>query len=474
MDGTLLLSLGTDSIRGTLFSSDSLRVGVVEKPVDLLINEEYAEQDPEQWLDRIKEIIDEFQAKDEGVTISSITVTYQPGTFVCVDRSGNHIVNAILPCDKRARYQAHICYKTYKKQSQGLCIPWDNMILPRLLWFKYNQPDIFKKVFKVLTPDGYIAYRLCGETGIDIYSAAFLGYNPKNSQYNNTIINNMGLDIETFPRVYKSGECIGVVSGHEKERLNLSTEVKFILSSNSIIPLSCVCGNQEEKKIIYDAESSSVCFISKHIRFKKYSGLLSFPLKDDKYMYCLLGSYETKFLKWINKIMGSQIESSTDYSVGSNGIIIIPYIMGECTFYNSDMRGSIIGIENSSRSDIITACYEAIGYSLKEKLDYINEIGFNADSVEVFGNIKDKLFYRILSDAVSKKVIANSVDEIERYVYYYTIGRNEIEIENKEQLVPNESLSGKYQHLYSFYKSAYNSMSDVFKNRHRALKKIKE
>ena len=298
MDGILIFYLGVDYVRGTLFDIEGNTIDTMEEPVDIIISGECIEQDPEQWFKIITSMIKNVQINHADYNVNSITVTYQPGTLVCVDRSGNQLMNAILPYDRRAKHQADICERTLRKFSDGFSIPWRHMVIPKIMWIKYNSPDIYKKIYKVLTPDGYIAYRLCGETAIDTYSSAFLGYNFKNGEYNSRVFNILGIDINILPEVRRIGDCIGIASGYVRDDLNLKNDIKFILTSSSLIPLAFALVYDKTSGVLFDIETSNLIFVDNYVKTKKHSRILRLPCENEKHIYSIVGSNEMQFLKW--------------------------------------------------------------------------------------------------------------------------------------------------------------------------------
>lgn len=474
MEGALIFYFGMDYIKGTLFDDKGVETITIERPLDILINEEYVEQSPAQWFDVMIRIIGIVQQERPDICIDSISLSYQPGTFVCIDRSGNNIENALLPSDRRSIYQAQICDKMFKKYNDSIGIPWNCMVYPRLMWIKYNKPDVYKKIYKVLTPDGYIAYKLCGETAIDSYSAAFLGYNIKHGEYNRRIISNSELEYSTFPDVCRIGDCIGVISGNMKEELGFKADVKFIMASNCLIPMAQITGMGEKHSIVFDAETSNISFIRDQRRIKRNRGLIRLPFDNERDIYGFIGDYEMQFLKWIRNLTDNIKEDHVKYTPGSNGLILLPQIMGDGICNNADIRASIIGINNdTSLSNIITSYFEAAGYILKDRIERITDSSIKVDSIEIISNIKDELFYHIISDITGRKVIINNKDNnIIKYTYHSVTDRIHEEVTEKQEIMPDEANYNIYRQFFSLYTNAYHSFNDMLKYRRRVLQKI--
>lgn len=472
MDGILIFYIGIEYIQGTFFDNLGTEKITIKKPIKLYCDEEIIEQNPEEWFNTVVEIIKEIGSSNPNLNINSISVTYEPGTLIFVDRCGNHLMNAILPWDKRAKYQSRMCEKIVRKHNDTIYIPWGYMTLPKILYIKYNKPDIYRKVFKILTPDGYIAYRLCGETAVDNYSAAFLGYNLKTCVYNSKLLANLGIDIKLLPEVCKPGKRIGMISGEMKDDLGLKSDVQFLISSNSFMSLSTFSYNSEEITLFFDADSSRICFICNTFKTKKDSEMIRLPY-NNAYIYGYMGNYEARFLKWLNDITDKPIIKITNYSPGSRGLMIIPCIMGDSLYNNFDLKSSIIGINNNNIEDLITANYEAIGYIFKEKLDKIIANVALIDSIEVLSSINDEIFYHILSDITTKNIkISNKCFNCVNGIYNLIYNIKNEDNHDKKLIESNEERNYIYKQFTNLYKSAYTALNNVYRYRTRIMKKL--
>ena len=155
--------------------------------------------------------------------------------------------------------------------------------------------------------------------------------------------------------------------------------------------------------------------------------------------------------------------------------MILPYTMGDSEFYNSDMKGSILGINNNSSVDIITASYEAMGFSLKERLEYISNCGMNIDNIQLVCSGENEQFIQIISDIISKKIILRNEHDMRiKNIYNHIFKKNENENVESITINPTEDRHNKYNKLNGLYKSAYSSLNDVYRYRRKILKTIKK
>ncbi|WP_160317207.1 FGGY family carbohydrate kinase [Oxobacter pfennigii] len=473
MNCTLMLYLGIDSMKGIFYDDKGNEIEAFKMPLSLKAEGDYMEQNPEEWIDGVSEIIREMKYKNRDLSIQYMSVIYQPGTFVFVDRAGKNIMGAIMPGDKRAKYQSEICEKMFKKQGSSLYAPWNSLVYPIILWIKYNKPDAYKRIYKILTPDGYISYRLCGETAIDVYSAAFLGYSIKNNDYNNKIINSLEIEKGIFPRVCKIGECVGVIDGEAKEELGLNTDLKLLMGSGIMLPMAMLLSRKGIKGMVFDSDTFNICFVSDNSKIRKHSFITKIPFKDNSYINFIKGNYQIQFLKWIKEITKEENTEDINYALGSSGVIILPEIFGEWEHDYCDLRGGVLGIQrNTCIDDIITSFYEAAGFTLKSSIEHNFSDEMQVDYIEVIGTERDKLLCRVLSNVNSVKVfMGNSHNDIIKEAFYMVKDMPRQDYDDRFEMVPEEEMSSNYKRLYSLHHGVRNSLKDIYKLRRKLLRR---
>lgn len=125
-----------------------------------------------------------------------------------MDEEGNVIYNGIPWSDQRAQDEVNflidnckdIIFKTTKNT------PTTMNATPHLMWIKNNEPEIYKKIYKYSEPSGFLGQRFTGEFTLDLSFASSLdfGFDVNMLDYNEELINTMGLDIDKYPRLHKN------------------------------------------------------------------------------------------------------------------------------------------------------------------------------------------------------------------------------------------------------------------------------
>jgi len=164
--------IGSSSIKAALLEVDSGKpVATVfspgtEMPIDSP-RSGFAEQDPEMWWNELinatRQLRQQTSFKEDD--ISAIGISYQMHGLVCVDKALKPLRPSIIWCDSRA---VEIGNTATQHLGERFCLQHylnapGNFTASKLKWVKDNEPDIYKKIFKVMLPGDYIALKLSGE-----------------------------------------------------------------------------------------------------------------------------------------------------------------------------------------------------------------------------------------------------------------------------------------------------------------------
>ena len=157
---TALLDIASGKLVASAFSPSSEMSMQAPQPG-------FAEQDPDLWWQELKNANEKLhqQVSFDGEEVAAIGIAYQMHGLVCVDKDLKPLRPSIIWCDSRA---VGIGDKAFKDIGEKHCLKNflnspGNFTASKLRWVRKNEPDLFKKIYKVMLPGDYIAMKLTNE-----------------------------------------------------------------------------------------------------------------------------------------------------------------------------------------------------------------------------------------------------------------------------------------------------------------------
>ena len=194
----------------------------------------WAEESPNEWWDKTSEAMYESirMSGIEATQICAIGVSCTNG-IVPVDEDGNPLYNVIMQIDGRATKQASELEKIVGIDEifriTGNRVASGTFSAPAIMWLKENEPIVYSKTYKFLSPTGYIVNKLTGEFSIDHTRASTtLVYDIRKGEWSEKICNLLGIDMDKLPNIFHSEEIVGNIKEEVANRLGLSDKTSVI------------------------------------------------------------------------------------------------------------------------------------------------------------------------------------------------------------------------------------------------------
>jgi xylulokinase len=199
----------------------------------------FAEQDPRSWWEAFKHAFSELKNELDfsSEAIVAIGISYQMHGLVAVDKNGEPVMNSIIWCDSRA---VGLGNQAFADMGEAFCLQHylnspGNLTASKLKWVKENFPEVYKRIYKVMLPGDYIAYRLTGEMNTTISGLSEgVMWDVKTESIATDLLNYYGIDdaliCKTVPQFGNQG--------------NLSTAVAEELGIKAGTPIAYRAGDQ--------------------------------------------------------------------------------------------------------------------------------------------------------------------------------------------------------------------------------------
>ncbi|MGX6979652.1 FGGY-family carbohydrate kinase [Vagococcus elongatus] len=368
-------------------------------------------------------------------------------------------------------------------------------VMPKILWVKNKEPDVYRKTFKFLTGSSFITAKLTGNYVVD----RFLGLASFNPLYNPRTWEPVPELCEYVCRpsqlatIKEATDIAGYVTEEASEETGLAVGTPVITGTDDSGAEAISAGVVAAGKMMIQFGSSiymilgtnelvdddrlwreefivpGLCDISAGTNA---AGSLTKWYRDTIFNDFVINETQTG-----NNAYENMMVNLDDIPPGSNGLITLPYFAGERTPINDPLaRGLVIGLDLShTRDHLYKSALEGVGYSINQQIKLMesHEEVFIDKIYAVGGGAQNNKWLQIVADIIGKDIYTpketvgacygdammaalgvkypgfESFDDLTRY------------IKSGEKYAPNEDNFEKYQCYQGLYDSLYDKNKEV-------------
>ncbi len=382
---------------------------VVKQPVGI------AEQDPKLWWNATKNTCKEVAKKINVDDVIGIIGGFMRGNATIIDKNGEILYPCMLAMDERGLdFQAE----------EGLRIS-----IPKMLWLKHEEPEIFNKAYKIVLPDTYIYMNLIGK---DFYiteptNGIYAILNMNTLDWDPNLAEKYDLPLELWPEIRTPGEVLGELSSEAAGELGLKSNTPVILGGGdqqcSALGMGVIEPGQAKVTM---GTYTMVNYVTGDEPANLPSGdipIFPFPhVIKGKWMLEGVTPGTGLGLKWFKdnfsqlQVKESEEKNINVYDVlskeaeqispGSEGLLFIPLQMFR--------KGTFHGLGwNHTRAHMIRSIMESGALGAQMYLGLIEAVGrIKATEIKADGGgMHSDLWAQILSDVLNRKVIVPEIKD---------------------------------------------------------------
>ncbi|CDQ19117.1 xylulokinase [Halobacillus karajensis] len=429
MNYVIGIDLGTSAVKLLLVDQNGEIASEVSKSYPLIQEKNgYSEQDPDVWVEEtlagLKELVQ--QAPCSSSEIEAISFSGQMHGLVLLDKEGKPLRNAILWNDTRTTKQCRdIIQQVGEKRLLEITKnpALEGFTLPKVLWVKENEPELYKEASVFVLPKDYLRYRLTDELAMDYSDAAgTLLLDLSGNKWSQEVCDAVGIDVGICPPLVDSSEQTGFLGNKAADQTGLRTQTKVFAGGADNACGAIGSGILTDGKTLCSIGTSGVLLSYEASRDKDFEGKVHYFNHGAPEAYYTMGVTLAAgdSLRWFKDVYAPQ-ESFADFAqgveevpVGSRGLLFTPYISGERTPHaDANIRGSFIGMNHShTRKDFVHAIMEGITFSLNESLEIFRENGKTIDTiVSTGGGTKNEYWLQMQADIFNAEVVKLSSEQ---------------------------------------------------------------
>lgn len=499
----LAYDLGTGGLKAALYSDQGIQIDALFEEYQVRsYRETWAEQDPEAWWSGFCKTTRALIEKHgiHGRDIAVVSFSGQMMACLPVERSGSALRDCIIWADRRStaqtiRMHERIDEANYYRITGNKIYP--TYTLPKLMWLKDNEPEVYKRTYKFLQPKDYLVCRLTG-TFVTDYSDASgtAALDMPNRNWSEEVLELAGVDEDKLPEIRSSTDSPGTVNRPAARESGLVEGTPVIIGAGD-----GPCGNlgagvyREGNAYIYLGTSSWVSAASRAVVVDPGMVLFNICSVDPNLIYVYgtmqMGGGSFQWLKnticAVERVMAELSgQSAYDYMsrqaetspAGAGNLIFLPYLRGERSpRWNPTARGAFVGLTAShSRADMIRAVMEGVSYNLKIIRDALRSQGTCIEEMRIIGGgAESQLWRQIFANVFREPLRVPELREGATTLGAAVVGGVGVglfenfsiieklnPIEFIEEPSADEQVLNRYDNLFQLFNTVYEVLCPVF------------
>lgn len=396
---------GTESLRARIYDLNGKCIASCTVPYETSFSAgARAEQMPADWWASFVKASRGAISKggiDPG-QIEAIAYATTSCSVVALDENGDALRPALIWMDVRAHAEADAVLATgdpalqLNGAGQGpVSAEW---MLPKALWLKRNEPEVFDRAYRICEYQDFLTYKLTGEWAASLNNVG-LRWHFRNDAGGRpeTLLGALGLEAlldKWPPRVVAPGEVIATLTAQAATELGLSRSVKVVQGGADALIGMIGLGVARPGQLALITGSS-------HLQFGVTEAALSAPGVWGAYAdivypgrYVVEGGQTStgSIINWLGRLTGGlnydELNArAAELEPGCDGLIIQDHFQGNRTPYTDPLsRGAILGLTLAhEKHHIFRAIMEGISFGTRAILDAFGRAGYTSSEITVGG-----------------------------------------------------------------------------------------
>ncbi|MBO0454228.1 xylulokinase [Candidatus Enterococcus murrayae] len=420
------IDLGTSSLKIIAGDAEGNVIGKASSSFEILSEKKgYSEERPQDWIKAFDLALRELLVNQPNLIESTVSLAFagQMHSLVLLDKAGKPLRNAILWNDTRTTDEVILLNEKFGEHllSKEKNIALEGFTLPKILWIKKYQADIWKNTWKFMLPKDYLVYYLTGKVYTDVSDAAgTILSNIEEECWDEELLSELSLEREKCPEILHSNESAGKMLKKLKEKFGFKNDIDIVMggADNACSALGNLSGLEQG---LISVGTSGVVL--------KYSNEASDQVGKYHYFNSALNGQKYKMgvtlsagfsLNWFKKAIAPTV-SFSDFikraersPVGSKGLIFLPYLFGERSpYFNAKMTAEFKNLQAShDENDMIRSIMEGVAFSLKNVYQNMDVDDEKSKTFRITGGIvKNPFWIQMFSDIFETEIEALEMDE---------------------------------------------------------------
>ncbi|MGI8642801.1 MAG: xylulokinase [Thermomicrobiales bacterium] len=491
------IDLGTSSVKVVVVDDvgNVLGAGQADHPVQRP-HPGFAEQEPDAWWRATALATQQALAAAGRPDIAAMGLTGQMHGAVLLDHHDLPLAPAIIWMDQRSGDQVGELTDGIGRQSlieitgSPLATGFQAVTLK---WLQRHEPGRWDQISRVLLPKDELRRRITGEIATDPSDASgTLLHDVRTRDWSETILGALGLSRDHLPTVQPSTASAGAVSAEAAAHLGIAAGIPVVTGAGDAPAAALGAGVVSGETLFLTLSTGAQVLVPRdHVVVDAAGRLHTFcatsePDETGASWYQMGATLAAGFaLRWLrDNIFGlggeDGIERMTTWAAdvppGSNGLVVVPYLLGERTPHmDPSARGVIVGLTAvHGRGELVRATMEGVVFACREAFTALQENGATPGRIVVAGGgSRSSLWLQIIADVFGLPVqpLTTADQSTMGAAMLAAIGTGEIGFaeatarwpEYGEVVKPDGSAGDRYDDLMAVFRAAYEKHREDFR-----------
>lgn len=415
------IDIGTTAIKVIVLDAISASRMEIVKTVSLghdLISSfpGWAEENVGVWRANLYSILSSLSSEVDLSSLVAIGLTGMTPALVCLDSELNPIRNSIQQNDMRTSSEVDYLKNLLEKDGSYFAKTGSHVnsqhILPRLLWLRAHESENYRKIKHIIGSYDYGAFLLTGNLHIESNWALESGLFSLSGEFLDDVFALSRLDKSVLPPIALPNQVVGYVTDEASKKTGIPSGVPVYAGTADHVASAYCTGARGNGDLVLKLGGAGDILLSlDHLVLDDSLFIDYYCSKKCSYVLNGCTAASGSLIKWFRNEFGGDFKEldkeAESIPAGSDGIVILPYVLGEKTpIFDPDARGVIYGLLLShTKAHIYRAMLESVAYAFRHHVDIFKKHNIEIRNVYITnGGSTSPLWRQIMADVLGCQV----------------------------------------------------------------------
>ena len=414
---TLGIDIGTTSSKAVLLDEQLAVAGAARVEHQVLYPRPgFVEQDAAVWWRDVQQLTRELARSVDLSHVAAVGVSSMGPTIVPLSEAGEPLRNAILyGIDSRAAREIDLLNASMGDYARSRTFtPYSTQsLLPKYLWLKKNEPDVYARTRSFLTTNGYVVFRLTGSRTLDRFSAsAGCVVDLGTSGLYEESFEAAGVDRRFVPPLKWSVDVAGTVTAEASVATGLPAGIPVTAGTTDAAADALACGCVHAGDGAVSLGGTTIFVVASDVLKYLADIFVCSHVSAGSFIYGGGTSSGGTLFEWLARnILGvspkEMFARFADIRFRETNMVFLPYLNGARTPVNDvHARGLLTGLgPQSSAEDIYLTLLEAVAFDTWQIVDTLERGGLPVNRVRIEGGgARNGVLLQIIAEALGRDV----------------------------------------------------------------------